>query len=151
MASNRKVQRLLNEFMDLISEYDDTSVEQNNVATITSTEMNFEQSNVATTTSVLATDKMDTDVPTTQRTVPQTPITNPTPSTSLNDRENPTRLAVQSSDHVEPCMLLKETMDSDQQETDEAKSVPPPTDQMSLDPPASVESEPSPSPKEKVS
>ncbi|XP_016511797.1 protein HIRA isoform X1 [Nicotiana tabacum] len=151
MASNRKVQRLLNEFMDLISEYDDTSVEQNNVATTTSTEMNLEQTNVATTTSVPATDTMDTDIPSTQRTVPQTLITNPTPSTSINDRENPTRSAVQSSDHVESSTPTEDPMDSVQQETDVAKSVPPPTDQMNLDPPASVESEPSPSPKEKVS
>ncbi|KAK4358592.1 hypothetical protein RND71_020821 [Anisodus tanguticus] len=145
MASNRKVQRLLNEFMDLLSEYEisDTNLEPN-VATTTSTEKNLEQTNVATTTSVLSADKMDTDLPTTQTTAPKTPITDPTPSTSVNDRK-------ESTDHVESSTPLKDPMDSVQQKTDETKSIPPPTDQMNLDAPASVESEPISSAKEKVS
>lgn len=148
MASNRKVQRLLNEFMDLLSEYEipDTNLEQSNIATTTSTGMDLEQTNGATTT-----DKMDTDLPMTQRTAPKTLITDPTPSTTVNDRDDPAPPAVQSTDHVEPSTPLKDPMDSAQEGADEAKSVPPPTDQMNLDPPASVESEPFPSPKEKVS
>ncbi|XP_060169818.1 protein HIRA isoform X1 [Lycium barbarum] len=139
IASNRKVQRLLNEFMDLLSEYEipDTNLEPNNVTTTTSTEINLEPANVATTTSVPATDKMDTD---------------PTPSTTVNDREDLAPPAVQSTDHVESSTPSKDPMDSVQQETDEAKSVPPPiTDQMNLDSPVSVESEQIPSAKEKVS
>lgn len=147
MASNRKVQRLLNEFMDLLSEYEipETNLEQN-VATTRSTEMTLEQTNVATTA-----DKMDADLPMTQRTAPKTLITDPTPSTTVNDREDPASPAVQSTDHVESITPMKDSMDSIQEGTDEAKSVPPPTEQMNLDPPASVESEPYPSPKEKVS
>ncbi|CAN4107249.1 unnamed protein product [Withania somnifera] len=145
MASNRKVQRLLNEFMDLLSEYEipDTNLEQNNVATTTSTEMNIEETNVATTT-----DKVDTDLP---MTLCKTPITDPTPSTTVNDQKDPVPPAIQSTDHVESSTPLKDPVDSIQEGTDEAKSVPPPTDLMNLDPPASVESEPFPSAKEKVS
>ncbi|CAN4119486.1 unnamed protein product [Withania somnifera] len=145
MASNRKVQRLLNEFMDLLSEYEipDTNLEQK-VATTTSTEMNLGKTKIATTTSVEATDKMETALPMTQRTAPKTLITDPTPSTTVNGREGPVPPAVQSTDHVESSTSLKDPID-------EAKSVPPPTYQMNLDPPASVEWEPFPSAKEKVS
>lgn len=152
MASNRKVQRLLNEFMDLLSEYEipDTDLEQNNITTTSSTEMNLEQTNAAATTSVPATNKTDTD--TTQRTAPNALITDPTPSAAVNDQEYPVPPAVHSTDHVESSTPLRDPMDSTQEGTDEAKSVPPLTaDQMNLDPPSSVESEPFPSPKEKFS
>ncbi|KAM3398930.1 protein HIRA isoform X1 [Capsicum galapagoense] len=147
MASNRKVQRLLNEFMDLLSEYEipDTNLDQNNVTTTTSTEMNLRQTNVATTTDEMDT---DTDHPTTQRTAPKTLIPDPTPSSAVNDREDLAPPALQSTDRVESSTPLKNPI---QEKTDEAKSVPPPTDQMNLDPPASVESEQFPSAHEKVS
>ncbi|KAE8676387.1 Protein HIRA [Hibiscus syriacus] len=68
MASNRKVQRLLNEFMDLLSEY-------------VSVENNVSQENPSPTTSRPEIDRMDSN--------PSVPGQTDTPARATDDKENP--------------------------------------------------------------
>ncbi|KAL3580901.1 hypothetical protein D5086_018736 [Populus alba] len=87
MASNRKVQRLLNEFMDLLSEYG--SVETN------------QKTPVLRTTSQQATSQMNCDPPVTEQmdTAPQA-IDHTNAAQPAKDHEDPTPIITDEADHI---------------------------------------------------
>ena len=76
MASNRKVQRLLNEFMDLLSEYKTTNTIVEPLPITSNTD-----------TSLLATNKTTTPPPETNETATAPPAINETPTASINTNE----------------------------------------------------------------
>ncbi|KAK2970882.1 hypothetical protein RJ640_025080 [Escallonia rubra] len=121
MASNRKVQRLLNEFMDLLSEYDvsETNVEQN---TITPPSL------------LIATDQTGSALPTPDQIYSSQPATNRTDSTLVSTE--PMASDVPVTKHRVSTPPAIDQMDTTLQETDQQQSVPHVTDQVNLDPPA---------------
>ncbi|XP_044482710.1 protein HIRA-like isoform X2 [Mangifera indica] len=150
MATNRKVQRLLNEFMDLLSEYE-------------STEINIEQKDPASPTiSALATDQMDSAPPATDQvnsTLPDidqmdsapigidimdsTPLVinqmaNTTPATNQMD----TNLA--ASDKMDSALPATDQMDCTSTSTDQMDCTSASTDQMEPAPQATDQLEPVP-------
>jgi len=89
MASNRKVQRLLNEFMDLLSEYG-------------SVETNLDQKNpMLPTTSQQATSQMNCDPPVTEQmdTAPQA-IDHTNSAQPAKDHEDPTPIITDEAGHI---------------------------------------------------
>lgn len=138
MASNRKVQRLLNEFMELLSEYDlsETSLGQNTVVPAVS---------------VPTADKMDTDLPGAE---------NKPSSSAVTDQENveTPAAAAAAADQMDIALETPppatEQVDSAIQETTKEKpdtAVIPQSNEMNLDPPPSDESNPCPPPEDKGS
>ncbi|XP_019178834.1 PREDICTED: protein HIRA isoform X1 [Ipomoea nil] len=113
MASNRKVQRLLNEFMELLSEYDlsETNPGQNTVPTA---------------------DKMDTDLPGAENNKPS--------SAAVTNQENaeippPAAAAADQMDiALETAHPVTEPVDSAIQETTNEEAIPQ-SNKMNLDPP----------------
>lgn len=116
MATNRKVQRLLNEFMDLLSEYE-------------TSETNFEEKNLAPSTSQPATHKLNSNMPVTEQMDSPQPAATPTatsvPATVQDD------CALQTANQTN--FRVREHMDVDLQSTDIAEPVPLASDQMNLD------------------
>lgn len=117
MASNRKVQRLLNEFMDLLSEYEntDTSLEQKYLTTSTSLP-------TANQSSLRPTDQMDSDLPVIDQPDSDLPAKGQTDSTlPTKDRSGPP---------------AEDQMDVSSEATNQALSFVLVTDQSKLDLPA---------------
>lgn len=114
MASNRKVQRLLNEFMDLLSEYEntDTSLEQKHLTPSTSLP-------TADQSSLRTTDQMDSDL---------LVIDQPESAKGQTDSTLPTK------DCSGP--PVEDQMDVSSEKTNQALSFVPVTDQSKLDLPA---------------
>lgn len=110
MASNRKVQRLLNEFMDLLSEYEtiETDPDPKNLGPPTSIPSTSPTDKIQPTN-----DPMDSTPP---------PSTNQTPPPSTNQ----TNSGPASTDQTDP---------APQAAIVEAQSIPPLAEQMSIDPP----------------
>lgn len=122
MASNRKVQRLLNEFMDLLSEY-------------ATTEMNFEQKNPAPSAapSLPAKDIMDSSPPTTDKTNTDPPV-----ATQMNLVEpavNAVEHTLQAPDQMETA--TRTDPQADLGLTDQVQTMSQTSEQMNIDPPAS--------------
>ncbi|XP_047971091.1 protein HIRA-like isoform X1 [Salvia hispanica] len=129
MASNRKVQRLLNEFMDLLSEYD-------------STETNSEPKNPPqpTAPSQPAKDVVDSNPPTVDK-----QDSDPA-ETSREHLVEPADHTLQATDEMDAVTTTT------QPQADSVQNTPQATEQMDIDVPASGQVEnPAPSPKEKDS
>lgn len=89
MASNRKVQRLLNEFMDLLSEYG-------------STETHAEQDNaIHSTTNVPLAEPMHVDQPTTEQTINAVPQ-NDKPTDTVQLEKGQTDIPTERNDQATP-------------------------------------------------
>lgn len=122
MASNRKVQRLLNEFMDLLSEYE-------------TTETNFEQKNPTSTTSLLAKDTMDSDAPAIDKT-----NSDPTLATQKNPVEpavNAVDRTLQTTDQMETVTPMTSQTDCTLGYANQEQTTTQTSEQMNLDPPTS--------------
>lgn len=124
MASNRKVQRLLNEFMDLLSEYEII-------------EPNVEVRNLATSTShPSAADKMNSDMPMAEQINSEPSLAAAQPCSDLQaTKQNDT--ASQNVNHIESTSQVRDQMDLDLEKTDQSESIQPTTDEMNLELPAS--------------
>ncbi|XP_059627508.1 protein HIRA isoform X2 [Cornus florida] len=111
MASNRKVQRLLNEFMDLLSEYEitDTNLEQKNLTSpVTSLPAAVQ------TDSMPVTNQMDSILPVTDQTSSVPPAT----------------------DQMDYALTTKNRMDTAVLTTGQGQPIKPTTNQLDSDPPA---------------
>lgn len=112
MASNRKVQRLLNEFMELLSEYDlsETNLGQNTVPTA---------------------DKMDTDLAGAENNKPSSAAV-----TNQENAETPAAAAAEDQMDIalETADPATEPVDSAIQETTNEEAIPQ-SNEMNLDPP----------------
>ncbi|PIN25413.1 Histone transcription regulator HIRA, WD repeat superfamily [Handroanthus impetiginosus] len=120
MASNREVQRLLNEFMDLLSEYE-------------TTETNSEQKNPTPLTPLPEKDLMDSDPPTTQNpdstVVPQ--MNSVEPAIDVVDH------TLQTTDEMDTVAPTPNQADSTPGDANRVDTVPQASEQMNLDPPPS--------------
>ncbi|KAK6119852.1 hypothetical protein DH2020_046399 [Rehmannia glutinosa] len=111
MASNRKVQRLLNEFMDLLSEYE-------------TIETNFKQKSPT----LLAKDKMDCDPPAINKTNSDTIIL-----TQTQSAEPAVDRTLQTTDRMDTVAPISSQTDANQVQTAPQTSEP-----MNLDPPPQI-------------
>lgn len=130
MASNRKVQRLLNEFMDLLSEYE-------------TTETDLGKEIITVPTPVPATDNMDSDPPPAPAIDKSNSIS--TVITKTNSVEPATNAIIdpplQGADPMDtvpslPAQPLPNQLDSVLEDAIQLQTSPPASDQMNLDPPA---------------
>ncbi|XP_022872287.1 protein HIRA isoform X3 [Olea europaea var. sylvestris] len=122
MASNRKVQRLLNEFMDLLSDYEIT-------------ETNLEQKNLVHTTAAAATDEMNSALPAIDSRISDSTVTNQMDSVQQAiDPSDPTMKKTNQTDTTVP---VKGEIESILQGRDQVESMLPMPEKMNLDPPAS--------------
>ncbi|GAV58578.1 WD40 domain-containing protein/Hira domain-containing protein [Cephalotus follicularis] len=115
MATNRKVQRLLNEFMDLLSEYE-------------SVETNLEQKTLAALAASLpATNQTDFVSP---ATTPK-PLATPAPNqmNSVPSATDQIKSAEPATDHEDSAPLVKDQGNSSVRSTDQVNSATPATDQ----------------------
>ncbi|KAL0390005.1 UNVERIFIED_CONTAM: protein HIRA [Sesamum calycinum] len=123
MASNRKVQRLLNEFMDLLSEYE-------------TTETDFKQKTPTSAISLPSKDKTDSDPPDMNMTNSDTP--KPTIQTnSVEPTVDAVDCALRPTDQMETVTPTTSQTDCTQVEANQVPTVPQTSEQMNLDPPAS--------------
>ncbi|KAL0436310.1 UNVERIFIED_CONTAM: protein HIRA [Sesamum radiatum] len=122
MASNRKVQRLLNEFMDLLSEYE-------------TTETDFKQKTPTSATSLPSKDKIDCDPPDINMTNSDTPIAT-TQTNSVEPMVDAVDCALQPN-QMETVMPTTSQTECTQVEANQVQTVPQTSEQMILDPPAS--------------
>lgn len=118
MASNRKVQRVLNEFMDLLSEYEIS-------------ETNWEERKLAPSTSQPATDIMNCDMPITEQIDSSQPVAIPNSSSFPVSVQNDS--ALQTAKQTDSLSQVRDHMDVDSQSTDIAEPLLPATNQMNLD------------------
>ncbi|KAL3518518.1 hypothetical protein ACH5RR_021107 [Cinchona calisaya] len=118
MASNRKVQRLLNEFMDLLSEYEIS-------------ETNLEERNLAPSTSQPATDNVNSDMPMTEQMDSAQPVATPTISSFPATVQD--HCVLPTANQMESVLRIKDHMDVDLQSTDKADPMPSEMNQMNLD------------------
>ncbi|KAI3450698.1 hypothetical protein Pfo_007363 [Paulownia fortunei] len=122
MASNRKVQRLLNEFMDLLSEYE-------------TSETNFKQKNPTFAASLLAKDKMDSDPPAIDKANSDSTVVAQTnsvePAVDAVDR------TLQTTDQMDTVTPITSRTDCTLGYANQVQTVPQTSEQMNLDPPAS--------------
>ncbi|KAL5763776.1 hypothetical protein ACOSQ2_016370 [Xanthoceras sorbifolium] len=132
MASNRKVQRLLNEFMDLLSEYEsaETNLEHKDPAPPTTSDLATEKMDLATEKMDLTTDKMDS-------------------MPSVMDQMDMVIAAPVRMDYtpLAPVQMPPTTiqMDTTPPATIQEDSTPPATDQMNSTPPATDNKDSAPS------
>ncbi|KAL2511099.1 histone chaperone HIRA [Abeliophyllum distichum] len=124
MASNRKVQRLLNEFMDLLSDYEIT-------------ETNLEQKNLLHTTAAAATetDDMDSALPATDKRISDSTVTNQ--MDSAQQAIDPSEPTMKKTNQTDPTVPVNSGIDTSLQGTNQVESMLPMPEQMNLDPPAS--------------
>lgn len=134
MASNRKVQRLLNEFMDLLSEYE-------------TIEPKSQEKDCARSVPNPPTDKMDSDMPMAEQLIPEAPSAAQPSSDEPAAEQNETSL--QNTDQIN--FMHRDQMDIDSEkektETDQAECIPTTTtttNDMNLDLPASENLNPAP-------
>lgn len=117
MASNRKVQRLLNEFMNLLSEYD-------------TSEMGSEPTNPPSPPSQPTKDTTDSNPPTTDK-------TDSAPATATQENlvePNAADDTLKATDEMEIVILPEPQADSGL--TNQVQTVAETSDQMNIDPPA---------------
>ncbi|KAL2536132.1 histone chaperone HIRA [Forsythia ovata] len=124
MASNRKVQRLLNEFMDLLSDYEIT-------------ETNLEQKNLLHTTAVAATetDDMDSALPAIDKRISDSTVTNQ--MDSAQQAIDSSELTMKKPDQTDPSVPVNSGIDASLHGTNQVESMLPMPEQMNLDPLAS--------------
>ncbi|KAJ0020545.1 hypothetical protein Pint_31917 [Pistacia integerrima] len=116
MATNRKVQRLLNEFMDLLSEYE-------------STEINIDEKDPAPPTrSALATEKTDSAPPATDQ-MDSAPLATDQMD-SVPTATDPMDSTPPATDQMDTAIPATEQMDTATPATDQMDSAPSATDQM---------------------
>ncbi|XP_022899329.1 protein HIRA-like [Olea europaea var. sylvestris] len=122
MASNRGVQRLLNEFMVVLNDYEITKA-------------NLEQKNLVHTTAVATTDEMDSSLPAIDKRIPDSTLTNQMDSAqqAIGPRD-PTLTKTNQTDSIVP---MNGEIDTILQGTNQVESMLPMPEQMNLDPPAS--------------
>ncbi|KAL3828556.1 hypothetical protein ACJIZ3_017358 [Penstemon smallii] len=123
MASNRKVQRLLNEFMDLLSEYE------------TPTVTNFKQTNLPL---AAETDKMDSDPPPTTDKLnsDSTVVANQANSVEPSSIDAIFR-SLPNNDEMDTEPTIPSEKDSVLGDSNQVQNEAPSSEQMELDPPAS--------------
>lgn len=120
MASNRKVQRLLNEFMDLLSEYE--SSEANQDRKNESAEANLDKKNpTLPTSSVTVSDQRDSELPAKDSALPGTDQMDSAPAVI---------------DHMDSSPAATDQKGLTKQTNDQANCAPPTIGQDNSDPPA---------------
>lgn len=138
MASNRKVQRLLNEFMDLLSEYE-------------TIEPKSQEKDCARSVPNPPTDKMDSDTPMAEKLIPEAPSAAQPSSDEPAAEQNETSL--QNTDQINFMPQVRDQMDIDSEkektETEQAECIPTTTtttttNDMNLDLPSSENLNPAP-------
>ncbi|CAA2942923.1 HIRA isoform X2 [Olea europaea subsp. europaea] len=122
MASNREVQRLLNEFMVLLNDYEITKA-------------NLEQKNLVHTTAVATTDEMDTSLPAIDKRIPDSTLTNQ--MDSAQQPIGPGDPTLTKTDQTDSIVPMNGEIDTILQGTNQVESMLPMPEQMNLDPPAS--------------
>ncbi|CAA2966139.1 HIRA isoform X1 [Olea europaea subsp. europaea] len=122
MASNRKVQRLLNEFMDLLSDYEIT-------------ETNLEQKNLVPTTAAAATDEMNSALPAIDSRISDSTVTNQ--MDSVQQAIDPSDPTMKKTDQMDTTVPVKGEIESILQGRDQVESMLRMPEKMNLDPTAS--------------